>query len=106
MSQIETKRAGETRNAAISFANQLDTSETMSGSPTLSSSPTGLSFAAGAVTTAATTINGVSVGTGRAVTFRVSGGTDGVMYTITCVVPSTSLSQASLEAEVLLEVRG
>ena len=72
--QIPCVVAGETRNGKASFANRLDSGETLTGTPTCTEiATTHLTFANVAVSTAVLTINGVSVGIGGAITFKVTG---------------------------------
>ena len=72
--QIPCVLDGETRNGKASFANKLDSGELLTGSPTITElGTTDLTIANAAVSTAALTINGVSVDTGEAITFKASG---------------------------------
>ena len=65
---------GDVRNCAVSFADQLDTDEVLTGTPTVTEvATTDLTIGSKAVSTAALTINGESVAVGEAVQFTVSG---------------------------------
>lgn len=102
--EIRTKRAGETRNAAVSFAGLLDSDELLSGTPTTSVSPSGPTITGHAVSTTELTISGEATPIGQAVEMAIAGGTAGVVYAVTVTVPSTTKGQASLERTVYLEV--
>ena len=82
--QTHVKTASEVRTGAVSFDGKLETGETLTGTPTCTVTP-----ASGAptvdnvaVTTAEKTINGDAVATGRALTFRATGGTAGATYNL------------------------
>lgn len=65
---------GETRNFAVSFADQLDTDESLTGTPTVAEETTSdLTLANKAVNTSALTIEHETVAIGAAVQFKVSG---------------------------------
>ncbi len=59
---------------AVSYADVLDSGETLTGTPTVAEvTTTDLTITAKAVSTAALTINGVGVAIGAAVQFKVAG---------------------------------
>ena len=89
---VHYKHPSAVRNIAVSFAEELDEGEVITGTPTVSVSPSGPTLSAAAATTTVRKINGVTVEAGRAVTFTASGGSDGVDYVIT-VTAATSGSQ-------------
>jgi hypothetical protein len=79
----KVKHPAEELTYAMSFANTLQSGETLSGI-SATCDPSGLTFSDEAVTTG--TIfddDGNSIGAGLAGTFLVEGGTDGVDYRIT-----------------------
>lgn len=83
---------GETRNGKASFSNRLDTGESLSGTPTLTEiGTTHLTFANVARSTTGLTINGISVTSGHAVTFKVTGFQANMQYRalIECATDST-----------------
>ena len=85
--QIQSKTASEVRTVAVSFVGKLDIGELLTGSPTVAEvTTTDLTIAAEAVSASALTILGETVAIGKAVTFRVSGGTAGTDYTIRVTV--------------------
>ena len=81
---------GETNTHSVSFANILDDSELLTGTPDVvevtTTDLTIVNFTPtankGTVSTAALTINNVSVPIGEAVQFKVTGQKDGTTYTI------------------------
>ena len=87
-----TKEAGETRNVLVSFLDVLDkdgsTNETLS-TVTVAVSPSGPTLSAEAVTTVARKCNGVNVAAGKAITFKVAGGSNATTYTITVTVTTS-----------------
>lgn len=86
--EVPTLAVGETRLFSVSFDNKLDAGELLTGTPTVAEQTTSdLTIANKVVSTAALTINSVSVSAGRAVQFKVSGhGVTNSPYTlkITC----------------------
>jgi hypothetical protein len=98
------KHPSEVRNCAVSFDNTLDTGELLTGTPTVSGSPTGLTFANVKVNTAQLTINGATVAIGRAVQFKVTGGTSGVKYQIEVACGTDATPAQTLYAELDLLV--
>ena len=89
--QLPSFAVGDTQNGAVSFANQLDTSEVLTGTPTITEvTTTDLTLSNKAVNIAALTINGVEVAIGEAVQFKVTSMT-AASYTlkITAVTDST-----------------
>ena len=72
--QVPVFAAGDTRNGAVSFADQLDSGEVLTGTPTIEEQTSSdLTISNAAVSTAVQTINGLSVAIGEAVQFTVSG---------------------------------
>jgi hypothetical protein len=84
--EIPSKASTEVRNGAISLDELLDSAESITGTPTITASPSGLTFASVAANSTVAVIKGASVAIGRAVVFRVSGGTSGTKYTGTLTV--------------------
>ena len=66
--------------AAVDCSGRLRSGETLGGTPTVTPSSAGLTITSVAVTAAAWTINGSTVAIGQAVTFLVTGGTEGKTY--------------------------
>ena len=96
--EIGTLIVGETRNAAVSFADLLDSGESLSGTPVVAEvSTSDLTISNAAVSSTSLTIQGESVAAGLAVTFRVTGGTAGQTYTIKI----TANTDASLSQTVI-----
>ena len=91
--QRATLVEGETRNFAVSFADELDTSEALTGTPTVAElTSSDLTIANEAVSTAVLTINNTSVAVGEAVQFTVSGqlaATARYRVRITCATDAT-----------------
>ena len=100
LTEIWSKGASEVRNAAISFAGKLDSSELLSGTPTVTASSTLITIASAARNSATVTIDGESVIANKAVTFRVSGGTAGGRYTLT----TTCATDASVAQTLICTV--
>lgn len=72
--EVPTFAPGEVRNGSVSFANWLDSGETLSGTPTVAEvTTTDLTITNKAVSTAALTINDKSVALGQAVQFTFTG---------------------------------
>jgi len=84
--EIPSKSSTEIRNGAISLDELLEATESITGTPTITATPSGLTFASVAANTINAVIKGVAVAAGRAVVFRVSGGTSGTRYTGTLTV--------------------
>ena len=77
----------------------------MTGTPTITEDTTSdLTLSNKIVSTADLTINDKTVVTGRAVQFRVSGGTAGVTYTISIQVGTDSTPGQTLHGDVILDV--
>lgn len=97
-SQRPPAATGDTRNCACSFAAQLDSGESLTGTPTVvEQTTTDLTIASKAVNTAVLTINGTSVAIGAAVQFKVSGmKTTGSPYTIKVTVSTNATPAQTL----------
>lgn len=102
--QIHTKHPDAAQNAAVSFDELLEGAEALTGTPTVTGSPSGLTIDNARVSTGELTIDGQTVATGRAVQFRVSGGTSGDTHTIKVVCGTTSSPAQTLVAECVLRV--
>ena len=99
------KTATEVRNVAVSFVGKLDSGELLTGTPTITEVDTSaLTLTNKAVSSAALTINGVSVITGQALTFTVSGGVAGTAYQITCNCGTDASNAQTLIATINLVV--
>ena len=94
----------ETRAVKVSFKDDLDTSELLTGTPTLTEITTSdLTLANKAVNTAALTILGGTVAIGQAVQFTVTGGTAGTTYTIQITAGTDATPAQTLQAVVEIE---
>lgn len=102
--QIRTKHPSAAMNAAVSFDALLDPGEALTGTPTVASAPAGLTVDTVRVSTAELTIDGQAVAAGRAVQFRVSGGTSGTTYVLTVSCGTTSTPAQTLPVECRLTV--
>ena len=92
--EVWYKKASETRNGLVSFADMLDqdgyVNERISSITSVSAS--GLTITSTAITAVPRRIGGprgIEVPAGKAIQFTVSGGTNGTEYSILCVVVTT-----------------
>ena len=78
MPAVLTKRPTEVRNFDFEFGYQpeLTGGETLSGTPTVTSGTSGLTIGASSIT-------------GTKVRVQLSGGTDGIVYRLTCTCPTS-----------------
>lgn len=90
------KAVSEVRNVAYDFTPLLDEGESLTGTPTVTITPSGPTVSNAAVNVAALTILGETVAIGKAVQFRVSGGSSGVTYTFTISVATNSTPAQTL----------
>ena len=82
---------GDVEQGAVSFADVLDASETLTGTPVVTEvGTTDLTLGDKAVSIAALTILGVSVAAAEAVQFSVSGQKAGTLYTISVTASTTA----------------
>lgn len=92
MSQAEItdrrfKTVSEARNVAVDFYNMLDTGELLTGTPTVEEITTSaLTLANKAINSTTQNVNGASRAAGQVVTFKVTGGSAGVLYKIKITV--------------------
>ena len=95
---------GEVRNVAVSFSGRLDTGELLTGTPTIvdisGDSPTDLTISNKVVSTTSLTINGVTVPTGEAVQFTVTGQQSGKSYKILITVATDATPSQDLIGKV------
>ena len=97
---------GETRNGKVSFVDLLDDGESLTGTPTVVEVTTSdLTISNAAVSAAALTINGESVATGKAVQFKVTGGTAGTTYLLRITVSTDATPAQTFERYVKVEMR-
>ncbi|MCP4304717.1 MAG: hypothetical protein GY788_07540 [bacterium] len=102
--QLPEKAADGVGLVSVSFAPVLDTDELLIGTPTVEEVTTSdLTIDNVAVSTDFLDINGEAVPVGKAVRFRVSGGTAGTRYTLK-VTPDTNSAPAQT-IPVLLMLR-
>lgn len=102
--QIHTKHPDSTQNASVSFDGLLEDGETLTGTPTVTATPSGLTIDNARVSTTELTIDGSIVAIGRAVQFRVAGGTSGTRYEIVVTSDTTSSPVQTLVVECMLTV--
>lgn len=102
--EMPNKRTTETRNGAISLDALLEAVEVVSGTPTITSSPSGLTFSNIQSNSDAIIVKGLTVATGRAIQFRVTGGTSGITYNCKAVVATNSTPAQSVEVTFRLLV--
>ena len=87
---------GDVEKGAVSFADKLDTGETLTGTPTVTEVSTAdLTLGSKAVSTTSLTILGETVAAAEAVQFTVSGQKAGTLYTIS-VTASTTASRTAV----------
>lgn len=98
---IHHVKVGSTRGVTLSFDNTLESGETVSAVSSVTSSPVGMTIAGEAVTTGSVEVNGKTVATGRAITFTVSGGSDGEEFRAVATV-TTSGSQTIVDDETVI----
>ena len=92
------------RNAAVSFAAELETGETLTGTPTVTSTPSGLTIDNVRVNSADVAVAGRVVAIGEAVQFRVTGGASDKTYQLTVTCSTTAFPSQTLVAECILKV--
>jgi hypothetical protein len=102
--EIPDKSSTEVRNGGISLDALLDAAETISGTPTIASTPSGLTFANIAANSVDIIIKGLTVATGRAVQFRVSGGTSGITYSCKATVTTNATPAQTIDVPFRLLV--
>jgi hypothetical protein len=103
--QRNLKTASEVRNVAVSLASVLDSGELLTGTPTVTEVTTSaLTFSNEGVSTGSLTINGVSVTTGEAVQFKVTGGTANTDYEIQIVCATDATPAQTLYSIIQLGV--
>jgi hypothetical protein len=93
---------GDVEKGAVSFADKLDSGETLTGTPTVTEvTTTDLTLAGKAVSTTSLTILGETVAAGEAVQFTVSGQQAATIYTIS--VSATTTASRTLVRYVQME---
>jgi hypothetical protein len=91
LQQRPTVSVGDVEKGAVSFANYLDTGETLTGTPLVDEvTTTDLTLGGKAVSSAALTILGESVSAGQAVQFTMSGQKANTLYTIRVTATTTA----------------
>ena len=102
--QLPEFAVGDTRNCAVSFAGQLDTSEVLTGTPTVTEqTTTDLTISSVAVNVAALSINSETVAIGGAVQFKVLGMT-AAKYTLVVTAATDSTPAQTLVRYVRFQV--
>ena len=100
-----TKREAEVRTSHASFDEALEEGELLTGTPTLTVSPAGtLTADTPALTTGDVDISGRSVAAARALSFRISGGTEGVSYIVTVTAASDGSPAQTIELDCPVSV--
>lgn len=95
--QVPITYAGATRNVAVSFSNELDTGELLTGTPTVVEiTSSDLTLGSKAVSTADLEINGETCPTGEAVQFSVSGMVSGTTYKVSITVSTDATPAQTL----------
>lgn len=89
-SGLPSKPSTAVRNIAVSFEGQLDDGELLTGTPTVTVAPSGPTITLEATNSVGKTINNRKVPPRKAVTFSVSGGTNGTDYTFTVQCGTTA----------------
>lgn len=104
--QLQYKQVSEARLVSVSFDNELEDGETFTGNtPTVTEiTTTDLTLDNKAVSTAALEINGKTVAIGRAIQFRVSGGTAGTTYKIAIQCATDATPAQTIRAIVQIVV--
>ena len=102
--QIHSKTESEIRNAAYDFTDALEDGELLTGTPTVEDPADGLTIDNVRVNTAAIEILGVEVAVGKAVQWRVSGGTAGTTYTLDIEADTDATPAQTLRGEAVLVV--
>lgn len=91
--QIPSFAEGDTRNGAVSFAEQLDSGEALTGTPTVvEQTSSDLTISNVAVSTGSLVINGVTVVAGEAVQMTITGAlkaTGSYLLKVTATTDST-----------------
>ena len=99
-----TQREAEVRTSHASFDEFLEDGELLTGTPTLTVSPAGLTADTPALTTGDVDISGRSVAAARAVSVRISGGTEGVSYIVTVTAASDGSPAQTIELDCPVSV--
>jgi len=103
--EIPAKTVSEVLNAAVSFIGKLESAELLTGTPTVAEvTTTDLALSNKVVSTAALTISGVVVASGKAVQFAVSGGVAGVTYAVNVSCTTDSTPAQTLHGKVTFTV--
>jgi len=104
--QLPEKTVSETRICAVSFADMLESGETMTGGTLAITEATtsGLTLANKAVTTGVRTILGESVAIGLAVQFTAAGGTAGTTHLIKISITTSATPAQTFVRGVKLPV--
>ena len=104
LQQLPSISEGDTEVGAVSFAETLDTSETLTGTPTVVEVTTSdLTIGDVAVSSAALDILGESVAAAEAITFSVSGQEAGQIYRVRVTATTTSTVARTLVRDALFE---
>ena len=93
--------SGETLNGGVDFTSQLDSTESITGTPTVVEETTSdLTISAISGNAAAVTINGTSVGIGKAVLFTVTGAVSLTEYSLLVTCATDASTPQTLTARV------
>lgn len=88
--QIGSITADETRKLSVSFANRLESGETLTGTPTVTVSPTGPTLGSPSINASSLTINGRTNTAGQAIQFTITDCTSGQTYQLTVTASTTA----------------
>lgn len=103
--EVRFKTPSEVINGAVGFTSKLRSAETLTGTPTVTATPSGLTFASVAVNTSAISEDGFTADIGKAVQFKVSGGSADTKYSLTIQCATNSTPAQTLEVYATLWVR-
>lgn len=98
------KSATAVRIVSMSFKNEIDEGELLTGSPTVVASPSDLTITNKVINASSVVVNGITVEAGLVVQFLVSGGTAGTRYLVTVTCGTDSSPAETVDGEVILDV--
>jgi hypothetical protein len=102
--EIPSKRPNEVRNGAISLVDCLEDAETIASVSSVTATPAGLTFSNIQSNSAVIEVKGESVAIGKAIQFRVAGGTSGVSYSGVATASTTATPSQTVEVTFTLAV--
>lgn len=102
--EVRSKTASEVRIASVDFQGKLDDGELLTGTVTVTDDTSDLTIANRAVNSAALVINGKTSAIGKAVAFKITGGSAGTTYYLHISVATDATFAQTLNARVKLKV--